>query len=559
MSAFRHRNYRLFFIGQTISLVGTWMQQVAQAWLVLTISGGDPLWLGVVAAAQFLPVMVLGLFAGVLADVLPKRQTLLAVQVVMMILAVILAVLTATGLVEIWMVVLLALLLGCANAVDMPVRQSFAYEMVGPRDVGNAVSINSAMFNAARVLGPAVAGLTIGVFGIAIAFAINAASFLAVIVGLAAMRDEELQRARLVPRPRSFAAVIENLVEGLRYVRHTPIVLMSVAVVGIVATFGMNFGVIIPPLAQEVLQSDAAGYGFLMTASGLGALVAAVALVIGGKPRPVRIAGGAMVLGVASVLLALSTSFPISLLLMIPVGAGGIAMAATANATIQLNVPDGLRGRVMSVYTTVFSASVPIGGIATGALASVVGIPVTVAVGGLLSLATGVAALVWWRRIAARTKASDTAASAATATPVALTDQLASGPAAVEAAAESAVGDALRAGQAPQSTAPKHERRVQPAETERGAQHSSVGAVATGSQQAGEQRVDLGIGLGQVDRRRRPAVADGQGADRGLDGARRPERVAVQRLRAADRDGRRARAQGRRDRPGLGHVPERRR
>lgn len=399
MSAFRHRNFRLFFGGQAISLVGTWMQQVAQAWLVLTISGGDPLWLGVVAAAQFLPVMVLGLFAGVLADVLPKRQTLLAVQVVMMILAAVLAVLVATGLVQIWMIVLLAVLLGCANAVDMPVRQSFAIEMVGPRDVGNAVSINSAMFNGARVVGPAVAGLTIGAFGIATAFAINAASFLAVIVGLAAMRDQELHRPRLLPRPRSFGEVIENLVEGLRFVRHTPIVLMAVTVVGLVATVGMNFTVIIPPLAANVLHSDAAGYGFLMTASGLGALGAAIGLVIGGRPRPVRIAGGAIVLGVASALLALTTSFPLALVLMIPIGAGGITMAATANATIQLAVPDGLRGRVMSVYTTVFAASIPIGGLAVGALASIVGVPATVAIGGVLSLAVGLGAYAWWRRI----------------------------------------------------------------------------------------------------------------------------------------------------------------
>ena len=165
-----------------------------------------------------------------------------------------------------------------------------------------------------------------------------------------------------------------NLAEGLRFVRTTPLVLLAVTVVGLVATVGMNFTVLIPPLAANVLHSDAAGYGFLMTASGLGALGAAVALVIGGRPQPVRIAGGALVLGVASVLLSVSTSFPLSLALMIPIGAGGITMAATANATIQLAVPDGLRGRVMSVYTTVFAGSVPIGGIAAGALASAVGV-----------------------------------------------------------------------------------------------------------------------------------------------------------------------------------------
>jgi MFS family permease len=399
--AFGHRNYRLFFVGQAVSLVGTWMQQVAQGWLVLTLSG-DPFWLGVVASAQFLPVMVFGLFAGVLADVLPKRQTLIAVQAVMMVLAIILTILTATGIVEIWMIIVLAVLLGCANAVDMPVRQAFAIEMVGPRDVGNAVAINSAMFNGARVVGPAMAGLTIGAFGMAPAFAINALSFLAVIVGLTAMRDDELHRPRLVPRPRSVGAVMENLREGLAFVRHTPIVLLAVTTVGLVATFGMNFQVVIPPLAQDVLGSDAAGYGFLMTASGIGALAAAVALVVAGKPRPSRIALGAIALGLASIALASTTWFPLSLLLMAPIGAGGIAMAATANATIQLAVPDGLRGRVMSVYTTVFSASMPIGGLLMGAIASTLGILEAIAIGGVLSLLTGVVAFVWYRRIRSR-------------------------------------------------------------------------------------------------------------------------------------------------------------
>jgi MFS family permease len=411
-SAFGHRNYRLFFAGQAVSLAGTWMQQVAQGWLVLTLTG-DPFWLGVVASAQFLPVMVLGLFAGIVADVLPKRQTLMAVQAVMMALAVILTILTAAGIVQIWMIVVLALLLGCANAVDMPVRQAFAIEMVGPRDIGNAVAINSAMFNGARVVGPALAGLTIAGFGIATAFAINALSFLAVLIALGLMRDDDLHLARLVPRPRSVAAVFENLREGLSFVRHTPIVLLAVTTVGLTATFGMNFQVVIPPLAQDALRSDASGYGFLMTASGLGALAAAVALVLGGRPRPRRIALGAIVLGVASIALAMSTSYPISLLLMVPIGAGGIAMAATANATIQLAVPDGLRGRVMAVYTTVFSASMPIGGLLMGIIASSIGILEAIAIGGVLSLITGLGGFAWYRRIRARPTAADAAESSA--------------------------------------------------------------------------------------------------------------------------------------------------
>jgi MFS family permease len=397
LSAFGHRNYRLFFTGQAISMVGTWMQQVAQAWLVLQLTG-DPLWLGVVAAAQFIPVMVFGLFAGVLADTLPKRPTLIVVQTVMMLLAITLAILTATELVTVPMIVVLALLLGCANAVDMPVRQSFAVEMVGREDIGNAVALNSAMFNGARVIGPAVAGLTIGLIGVAAAFAVNALSFLAVIIGLLAMRESELRPSPRIDRPRSFGAVIDHLREGFVYVRGTPLVLLAVTVVGLVSTFGMNFGVVIPTLTQETLDGDATAYGFLMAASGVGSLLAALWLAFGGSPRPSRMAWGAVLLGVGEVILAVSRSYPLSMLLMVGVGFGAIAMAATANTTLQLKSPDVLRGRVMSFYTTIFAGSTPIGGLLMGAIASALGIEIAMAAGGALSLAVGLGAYAWIRR-----------------------------------------------------------------------------------------------------------------------------------------------------------------
>ncbi len=398
LSAFRHRNYRLFFGGQLISLVGTWMQQVAQAWLVLQLTH-DPIWLGIVAAAQFLPVMVLGLFAGVAADALPKRRVLIATQTVMMVLAAVLAVLVITGAVEVWMILFLAFLLGIANAVDMPVRQAFSIELVGREDIGNAVALNSAMFNGARVVGPAAAGLAIAAFGVGPAFAINAVSFLAVIVGLRLMDDRALhvpEGVRLI-RPTSAGAVVENLKEGLQYVRGTPVVLLAVVTVGAVATVGMNFNVLIPAFAQGQLGSGAAGYGFLMAASGVGSLLAAVRLVMGGKPRPIRLATGALILGAASLALAVTFSFPVAIVLMVFVGFGSILMAATGNTTIQLAVPDHLRGRVMSVYTTVFSASVPIGGLAMGAVASVFGVSIAIALGGVLTLLAGLAAWAWGR------------------------------------------------------------------------------------------------------------------------------------------------------------------
>ncbi|MFL5675330.1 MAG: MFS transporter, partial [Chloroflexota bacterium] len=303
MSPFRHRNFRLFFAGQTVSLIGTWMQQVAQAWLVLQLTH-DPIWLGIVAAAQFIPVMVLGLFAGVAADALPKRRVLIATQISMMVLAGILAVLVIADVVEVWMILILAFLLGIANAVDMPTRQAFAYEMVGRDEVGSAVALNSAMFNGARVLGPAAAGLAIGAFGVGPAFAINALSFVAVIIGLRMMDESELHVGHRIARPETARAVVRNLAEGLRYVRGTPVVLLAVVVVGSVATVGMNFNVLIPAFAADDLGAGAAGYGFLMAASGIGSLLAAMRLVFGGRPRPVRLATGALLLGAASVALA---------------------------------------------------------------------------------------------------------------------------------------------------------------------------------------------------------------------------------------------------------------
>jgi MFS family permease len=397
MNAFRHRNYRLFFTGQAISLIGTWMQQVAQAWLVLVLTH-DPLWLGVVAAAQFIPVMIFGLFAGVLADSLPKRQTLLATQAIKMCLSIIMAILAATGLATIPLLIILALVIGTVNSIDMPVRQAFAVEMVGREDIGNAVALNSAMFNGARIIGPAVAGLVIGAVGVTMAFVVDAASFLAVIVGLAMMRDTELMSPARIARPESFDEAMVQLREGLHYVRVTPAVLIAVVVVGLVSTVGMNFSVIIPPYADEILDSGASGYGFLMAASGVGSLLAALWLAFGRGARIRWIGYGAIMLGVAEVGLGATASYPIALLMMIAVGFGGILMAATANTTMQLAVPDGLRGRVMGVYTTIFAGSTPIGGPMMGGLASLFGIAVSLAIGGVLAVGVGVGSLVWIRR-----------------------------------------------------------------------------------------------------------------------------------------------------------------
>ena len=556
LRAFRHRNYQLFFGGQLISLVGTWMQQVAQAWLVLELTN-DAFWLGVVAAAQFVPVMVFGLFGGVLADALPKRQTIFVVQAVMMVLAAILAVLTLTGLVEVWMIIVLALLLGTANAIDMPVRQSFVVEIVGRGDIGNAVALNSAMFNAARVVGPAVAGLTIGAFGSGVAFAINAASFAAVLVALAAMDATALRTPELPPRPRSVPQVVEQLREGIGYVRHTPPVLLAILIIGLVSTFGMNFSVVIPALARDVLGTEATGYGFLMAASGVGSLIAAAWLAVsGGMPRVDRMVGGAIALGLAEVLLAVSNLFSVSVLLMVIVGFGGITMAATANTMIQLNVPDALRGRAMSVYTTVFAGSTPIGGLLFGWLASTAGVALAVAIGGIGAVVVGLAAFLWVRGQtgfvtvpAPMAQARRVAASQRRPRPRSRAVSSRRWSVRRRAPAEPRRDSAVRRAE--------HDGGIQAAEPERCRQHPAVRPGTPLAEQHRQDRGDVGVGVVEVHRRGRPAVPDRERGDGPLDCARRPERMAVVGLRATHRDARRPLSEGQRDRPGLGDIADR--
>jgi MFS family permease len=273
--------------------------------------------------------------------------------------------------------------------------------MVGREDVANAVALNAAIFNGARVIGPAVAGLTIGFFGgdVSVAFLINGISFAAVIAAYAAMRPEELQTAPVMIRPHSVGEVRESLAEGLRYVRRTELVLLATATVGVVSLLGMNFGVTIPALAREVLDTDATGFGFLMTATGIGSLAAALGIAFSGRSRPVFVPLGAIILGAGLVAAAAIDVYAFSLVAMLAIGFGAIAMAATANATVQMAAPDELRGRVISVYTTVFVGSVPAGSLLMGWLASTFGVAVSLAIGGVGCLLSGLLVLAWLRRI----------------------------------------------------------------------------------------------------------------------------------------------------------------
>jgi MFS family permease len=392
--ALRHRNFRLFWFGQLISLIGTWMQALAQAWLILTLTH-DPFWLGVVAAAQFLPVLILGLFGGVIADVLPKRTTLIGTQVASMLLAFVLAGLTFANVAQVWQILVLSALLGLVNAVDMPTRQAFVVEMVGRGEVTNAVGLNSAMFNAARIVGPAVGGLLIGALGVTACFFLNGLSFVAVIGSLLLIREADLFPTARLARPTSLRGVADDLAEGLHYVRVTPVVLLAVVLVGLVSTFAMNFNVLAPPLAQDILGVGATGLGFLMASMGLGALTAALVVATFRRPRPWIIVLGALGLGALEMILAGVRSYPVALVAMYGAGAASVAMMISANTSIQLAVPDQLRGRVLSVYTTVFAGATPIGAPVIGWLASAFGTEVALAVGGGIAVVAALVAGAW--------------------------------------------------------------------------------------------------------------------------------------------------------------------
>jgi len=396
--ALRHRNFRLFWFGQMISLIGTWMQTTAQAWLVLELTHSAWL-LGVVGALQFLPVLVLSLFGGVLADRLPKRTVLIFTQSSAMILAAILWILVATGYVQIWHVLILAGLLGLTNALDMPTRQAFVPEMVGREDLPNAIALNSTLFNMARVLGPGLGGLLIAWLGVAPLFLLNAVSFIAVIIGLALIDMKNLHGVAYLAggkqnRPKQ--STFQSLREGLVYVGRTPAVLLVIAVVGVVSLFGINFNVVLPLFATNVLNSGAIGFGFLSSAFGLGSLISALWIAWGNNRPSIRfMVLSALIFSVAEILFALSPIYLLSLVLIASVGFAQIAFSAVANTTLQTITPAHLRGRVMSVYMMVFAGSTPLGNLFIGGLAHLYSAPIALLAGGVLSLLAAVAGWIW--------------------------------------------------------------------------------------------------------------------------------------------------------------------
>src|SRR5262245_33577187 len=393
LRALNHRDFRRFWTGQSVSSVGNWMQSVGLSWLVLELTN-SPFRLGLVSALQFGPVLLFSAVAGVVVDRTPKRPLVLATQMALMLPAFALAGLAWSGWVRYWHVAVLAGVIGVVNALDMPSRQSFLVEMVGREDLLNAMALNSATFNTARVVGPAFGGLLIARYGTAIAFLLNALSFLAVVLMLATVR------AGSEPRPRRGTTIREELVAGLRYATRTPLVALVLGLVFAVSTFAMNHGVLVPLFAREVLHEGVHVFGLLMASLGAGAVVGAVMTATLGYGRPplaaIVVPGLGVALGIVS--LAFVRHFAVAALVLFFVGVMQIVFQNSCNTIVQVTVPDELRGRVMGVYMMVFAGATPVGASLIGSIAEGAGVPAACLVGGGLAVLGVLVQLARWQR-----------------------------------------------------------------------------------------------------------------------------------------------------------------
>ncbi len=393
--AFRHRNYRLYWGGQLISLMGTFMQTVGQSWLVLQLSHSG-LQIGLVGALQFLPVLLFSLVGGVFADRWPKRQVLFITQSAAMLQAFILWALVATNVMQLWHVYLLALLLGLTTSLDQPTRSAFVVELVGREDLPNAVALNSSLANLAYVIGPGLGGLVIAAKGVGLLFLLNALSFLAVLVALALMRREELHAQARRPDAGERQNTWHSLREGVAYVQHTPAVLLIIVVVGLVLLLGANYSVVLPLFATEVLHVGASGYGLLSAALGLGALLSALWLAWSHQPPTIRrVLLGTLAFGALKAAFALSHLYPLSVVLIAGVGVAETLFGALATTTLQTVAPDHLRGRVGSVYILCFTGSIPLGYLLAGWLSSRFGASIGLLICATLCLLVTGAGWLW--------------------------------------------------------------------------------------------------------------------------------------------------------------------
>lgn len=397
LRALNHRDFRIVFAGQSVALVGMWMQQVAQAWLVLQLTN-SPLKLGLIGTLNFAPALLFSLVAGAVADRVPKRRLLVVTQSVMAVQALTLGTLIVTGHIAYWHVCVMALLWGVANTFDLPTRQSFVLELVGRADLANAVALNAAAFNAARVVGPAVAGLLIAAVGVAPSFFINGASFLLVIPALLSVRTRGLSLRR------GATTIADEVREGVGYALRTPRILIVLSILGVVAITVFNFSVYVPLLARDVLGRGPDGLGFLMASLGVGAVAGALSLAMVGDRSPSLAVlfmtgfvscGGLLVMSVVR-------HFGVAAAGLFVLGYTSIIVVAGCNATLQLTAPDELRGRVMSLHTFVFGGVFPIGVFFVGAISEHWGVPTAFAAGGIIGLLGLCVVFFFWRRTSLR-------------------------------------------------------------------------------------------------------------------------------------------------------------
>ena len=388
-AALKHRNFRLFFAGQFVSLIGGWMQTTAQGWLVYQLTGSKVL-LGTVAAVGALPLLLLSVWGGSLADRHPKRTVIFFTQTGMMLLAFAFAALVWSGRIQPWHILVLAALGGAAMAFDMPARQAFTVEMTSREDLMNAISLNSSIFNGARIVGPSVAGFLMAHVGMAWCFLLNGLSFIAVIAGLLMMR-----LPKFVP-PAEPHSTGRHVVEGFAYVAGHQRVRLLLLLLGVVGIFGWSYSVLLPAYATDILHVGERGYGALLSANGVGALLGALTVATyGSRVRPrLMILGGLWVFSATLVLLAVVRWFPLVLACLAVGGWGMLLYFATTNTLVQTSVSDAMRGRVMGIWALVFGGTIPLGGLESGLLSQAVGVPWTVAAGALFCAGAGL--VTWW-------------------------------------------------------------------------------------------------------------------------------------------------------------------
>jgi len=406
----RVRNYRVWFIGQLVSLSGTWMQTVAQSWLVFSLTH-NALYLGLTAALQFLPVLLFGTYGGVIADRLDKRRVLIATQALFMLQALAMFAVVAGGAVQLWMVWALALAMGFINVFDNPARQSFAMDMVGPEDLANAVGLNAVIVNASRIVGPAVAGVLIWRVGLSWTFLLNAASFVAVLAALLAMRPAELHR---LPRVRPGRGQVRA---GLRYAwglweLRVPLLMMAV-----MGTLSYNFTVTLPLFASAVFHRGGGTLGALTTAMGVGALAGALAVASRRRPGYRQLVGVSFAFGALALAVALAPTLQLALAFLVPMGAAGVAFIALANSLLQLHSSGHMRGRVMALWAIVFLGSTPIGAPLTGLVASHLGPRAALGMGAVAALLAASGGALALRRIRREEAAQAPAGAAHRAAP----------------------------------------------------------------------------------------------------------------------------------------------